>query len=304
MSRSLHKILRRGLPQGWKPILIALEARRHILLREEWRSFIKEGNKGMNYHEIIAAVGEGSAHPGGYQGTVDFIRFAGITPGLRVLEVGCGTGRTACLLTQLGAHVTAMDHSVVMLEKAERRAQLQQLQIEWIQGDITAIPLRSDTYDAVIAESVTVFAADPVKAFREYHRVLRKDGQVWDRELFRTLPHPALEREMRELYGNPHLPDAAAWMRMMQEAGFRNVRQWEPGAAAEEGVSPNASKDTNPRQGGASSFDWQNAWDPHRILDLEALQDPAVRTFFKENEAFLQRYRAHLDYGVFMAEKR
>ena len=119
----------------------------------------------MNYHEIIAAVGEGSAHPGGFKGTLDFMEFIGITPGLRVLEVGCGTGRTACLLAQMGAQVTAMDQSIVMLEKAEHRAQQQQLQIEWIQGDITAIPLRSDTYDAVIAESVTVFTADP--ALRE-----------------------------------------------------------------------------------------------------------------------------------------
>lgn len=255
----------------------------------------------MNYHEIIAAVGEGSAHPGGYRGTVDFIRSVGIAPGLQVLEVGCGTGRTACLLAQLGAHVTAMDQSLVMLAKAERRAQLQQLQIEWIQGDITAIPLRSDTYDAVLAESVTVFAADPARAFREYHRVLRKGGQVWDRELFRTQPHPALEREMRELYGNPRLPDADEWMRMLREAGFRSVRQWEPENAAGEGESRNPASQG---QSGVSSFDWQNAGDPHRILDLEVLQDPAVRTFFKENESFLQRYQAHLSYGVFIAEKQ
>lgn len=257
----------------------------------------------MNYNEIIAAVGEGSAHPGGYQGTVDFIRLAGITPGLRVLEVGCGTGRTACLLAQLGAHVTALDQSVSMLEKAERRARLQQLQIEWIQGDIAAIPRRSDTYDAVLAESVTVFAADPVKAFREYLRVLRKGGQAWDRELFRTQPHPALEREMRELYGNPRLPDAASWIRMLGEAGFRNVRKWEPETEADESEKSD-SPFPNQSRGGVSSFDWQNAGDPHRFLDLEALQDPAVRTFFKENEAFLQRYRAHLSYGVFIAEKR
>ncbi|MBW4838789.1 MAG: methyltransferase domain-containing protein [Paenibacillaceae bacterium] len=255
----------------------------------------------MNYHEIIAAVGEGSAHPGGYQGTVDFIQSIGISPGMRVLEVGCGTGRTACLLAQLGAQVTAIDQSVVMLEKAAHRAQQQQLQIEWIQGDITAIPLRSDTYDAVIAESVTVFAADPVKAFREYHRILRKGGQAWDRELFRVQPHPALEREMRELYGNPHLPDAAAWIRMMQDAGFRSVRQWEPAIRVDESEKPNPNPSQN--QSRNSSFDWQNAWDPHRILDLEVLQDPAVRTFFKENETFLKRYRNHLSHGVFIAEK-
>lgn len=253
----------------------------------------------MNYHEIIAAVGEGSAHPGGFKGTLDFMEFIGITPGLRVLEVGCGTGRTACLLAQMGAQVTAMDQSIVMLEKAEQRAQQQQLQIEWIQGNITAIPLRSDTYDAVIAESVTVFAADPVKAFREYHRVLRKGGHVWDRELFQTQPHPALEREMRELYGNLRLPDAAAWMRMLRDAGFHEVRQWGP----EPDAAPNGRQNEKGNGGGAIAFDWQNAWDPHRVIDLEALQDPAVGTFFRENEAFLQRYRNHLSYGVFLAQK-
>ncbi|EES74495.1 methyltransferase domain protein [Paenibacillus sp. oral taxon 786 str. D14] len=253
----------------------------------------------MNYHEIIAAVGEGSAHPGGFQGTLDFIQFVGIAPGMRVLEVGCGTGRTACLLAQMGAQVTAMDQSIVMLEKAEHRAQQQQLQIEWIQGDITAIPLRSDTYDAVIAESVTVFAADPVKAFREYHRVLRKGGQAWDRELFRTQPHLALEREMRELYGNPRLPDAAAWMRMLRDAGFQDVRQWGP----ETGIDPSGQQQEKGGADGAMSFDWQNALDPYRIIDLEALQDPAVGIFFRENEAFLQRYRKHLSYGVFLAKK-
>lgn len=253
----------------------------------------------MNYHEIIAAVGEGSAHPGGFQGTLDFIQFVGIAPGMRVLEVGCGTGRTACLLAQMGAQVTAMDQSIVMLEKAEHRAQQQQLQIEWIQGDITAIPLRSDTYDAVIAESVTVFAADPVKAFREYHRVLRKGGQAWDRELFRTQTHPALEREMRELYGNPRLPDAAAWMRMLRDAGFQDVRQWGP----ETGIDPSGQQQEKGDADGAMSFDWQNALDPYRIIDLEALQDPAVGIFFRENEAFLQRYRKHLSYGVFLAKK-
>lgn len=63
----------------------------------------------MNYHEMIAAMGEGAAHPGGYKGTLAFLDGVDIPPGLRVLEVGCGTGRTACLLAQKGAKVTAMD---------------------------------------------------------------------------------------------------------------------------------------------------------------------------------------------------
>ncbi|MGG6311352.1 class I SAM-dependent methyltransferase [Paenibacillus macerans] len=261
----------------------------------------------MNYHEIIAAVGEGSAHPGGFAATAEFVEHIGIQPGLRILEVGCGTGRTACLLAQKGARVTAMDQSSVMLEKAARRAQLQQLQIDWIQGDVAAIPLMSDAYDVVFAESVTIFAADPVKAYREYHRVLRKGGQVWDRELYRTRDHPALEQEMRALYGNAFLPGAEEWLRMLQAAGCRHGRLWEPaaeetGEAAGGGHAEAASADAN-ASAETTPFAWNNGWDPYRFIDLEALQNPAVAAFFGENEAFLQRYREHLAYGVFIAEK-
>lgn len=332
----------------------------------------------INYHEIIAAVGEGSAHPGGYQGTLDFVESVGIDSGLRILEVGCGTGRTACLLAQKGARVTAMDQSGAMLEKAEKRARLQQLRIDWIQGDICAIPLASESYDVVIAESVTIFAADPVKAYREYCRVLRQGGQVWDRELYQTSSHPELELEMRRLYGNARLPDQEQWMNMMRDAGFQRVRQWEPAAEtgeAGEDVGPDGATDPeNPGRTGASaasrsfndagnfaeaavssaapgdtdadgagvsiggdgagdgdsaggggdgaagdtgdtagaddtagaaasSFAWEIALDPYRFIDPEALLNPAVAAFFWENEAFLQQYRKHLSYGVFIGEK-
>ncbi|HEY0829180.1 MAG TPA: class I SAM-dependent methyltransferase, partial [Bacilli bacterium] len=85
----------------------------------------------------------------------------------------------------------------------------------------------SDSFDVVIAESVTVFV-NPLEAFEEYFRVLRVGGQVWDRELYKIKHHPDLDTEMCKLYGSPHLPYEVEWIRMMNNAGFPYVWSWKP----------------------------------------------------------------------------
>lgn len=240
----------------------------------------------MNYHEMIAAMGEGAAHPGGFQGTLAFLDEVDIPPGLRVLEVGCGTGRTACLLAQKGAKVTAMDLSSTMMGKAKKRAEMQGIDIDVVQGDVCSIPFESDSFDVVFAESITIFT-DPVEAFREYYRVLRTGGQLWDRELYQTKPHPELYPEMFKLYGNPQLPELQTWMELMRAAGFRNVNPWKPGAA------PLIPADS----------DGEYIYDQYQFFDLETLQDPNALGFFAQNHTFLMDFHEHLSFGVFMGEK-
>lgn len=240
----------------------------------------------MNYHEMIAAMGEGAAHPGGYKGTLAFLDVVDIPPGLRVLEVGCGTGRTACLLAQKGAKVTAMDRSSTMVGKAKKRAEMQGIDIDVVQGDVCSIPFEADTFDVVFAESVTIFT-DPAAAFREYCRVLRTGGRLWDRELYEAAPHPELYPEMFKLYGNPQLPELDAWIGLMRSAGFRNVRPWKPDAAS---LIP-------------ADSDGEFLYDPYQLFDLETLQDPDTLGFFAQNHAFLLEFHEHLSFCVFMGEK-
>lgn len=72
----------------------------------------------------------------------------------RVLDVGCGSGRLACLLTARAEHVHALDRSPVMLGQARRRCP-QIPNLTWLEGDLLdpAVPLPKAGYDAITAVS-------------------------------------------------------------------------------------------------------------------------------------------------------
>jgi SAM-dependent methyltransferase len=71
------------------------------------------------------------------------------TPFRRVLDLGCGPGRHSIPLAKQGAQVTAMDRSPFLLEKARSRAELEKLNIEWVQADMRSF-VRPGEFDLVI----------------------------------------------------------------------------------------------------------------------------------------------------------
>lgn len=74
-------------------------------------------------------------------------------PGL-VLDVGCGTGRLACLLAARSARVHALDRSSPMIDGARRRCP-DATNVRWLEGDLLdhAVPLDPGGYDAITALS-------------------------------------------------------------------------------------------------------------------------------------------------------
>jgi ubiquinone/menaquinone biosynthesis C-methylase UbiE len=241
----------------------------------------------MKYHDIIAAIGEGAAHPGAFQGTMKFLEEISLSPGLRILEVGCGTGRTACLLAEMGHDVTALDRSDSMLEKAKRRAQLQKLNVRYLKGDAQSLPFEDHEFDVVFVESVTLFV-DPQTAIKEYNRVLRAGGQLLDREMYRSADHPRLLSVMRQLYGSSDIPAMKEWKEMLRASGFRSVQIWKP--EGDEALPFSANNRSAQH-------------DPYQIVDFDKLSDPELSHFMFRNEAFIKEFQDHLSYGVFIAHK-
>ena len=181
----------------------------------------------MDYMDMLAKLGIGNAHPGGYAGTLRLITHFGFGHGQSVLEVGCGTGRTACRLAALGCCVTAVDSHPVMLEKAEKRAPAEGARVCWLRGEAERLPCPDNSFDRVLVESVTVFA-DAGKAVSEYLRVLKPGGLLLDRELLAAGPLPGeLAAELAGSYGIAHLRTAEEWRRLLEETGFGETGIWD-----------------------------------------------------------------------------
>ena len=108
-------------------------------------------------------------------------RHLGLQPGMRVLDVGGGTGRWAVWLArELGVHVTVADKSSRMLQQAARNVDETGLgeQVRLVHVDIEDAPGLSDgEFDAVVSTyGVLSFLNDPKAAFRTVARVLRPGG--------------------------------------------------------------------------------------------------------------------------------
>ncbi|WP_213618655.1 class I SAM-dependent methyltransferase [Paenibacillus sp. J22TS3] len=240
----------------------------------------------MKYEDILAFLGEGAAHPGGAAGTAAFLQDHPIPSGSHILEIGCGTGRTACMLAQMGHYVTALDRSEIMLRKAETRSAQMGVEVNFVQGDAASLPFSHEQFDLVLLESVSVFF-EPDSAFRQIWNVLKPGGRVYDREMYSLQENAGLEAEMRRLYGISVIPDAAGWMNYYTNAGFSQARLWAP------------SNGNSLLQPQGNTF----GDDPFQVIDIEILFEPSVNRFFAENAEFLDKYHEKLGYGVFIAEK-
>lgn len=81
---------------------------------------------------------------------VDFIiEELGLTPGSRILDMGCGTGRHAVELARHGYKVTGVDISSRMLAEAEKAARKANVKVVWIHADATKFTPTS-SFDAAV----------------------------------------------------------------------------------------------------------------------------------------------------------
>lgn len=181
----------------------------------------------MNYFELLAWLGIGSSHPGGFPATKLNLQTIQIKPEEYVLDAGCGSGLTACHLAKTtGCRIIGIDINSQMIEKATQRAEKDEVShlVEFRVADVTHLPFRENIFDWVIAESITVFL-DKVQVYREFFRVLKPEGQVADLEmaLLHELSSP-LKHHLAECFGPSTDPlSFEGWREAMTQAGFEGV---------------------------------------------------------------------------------
>jgi demethylmenaquinone methyltransferase/2-methoxy-6-polyprenyl-1,4-benzoquinol methylase len=97
-----------------------------------------------------------------------------VEPGHRVLDACCGTGDLALASQREGGRVTGLDFSERMLERARGKSS----EIEWVRGDLLALPFPDGSFDAATVGFGVRNVEDLRKALRELRRVLRPGGRV------------------------------------------------------------------------------------------------------------------------------
>jgi SAM-dependent methyltransferase len=110
------------------------------------------------------------------------VAFAGVRPGIRALDVGCGPGAlVAELVERLGAaSVAAVDPS----ESFAGAVRVRHPGVDVRLASAEALPYPDGSFDVALAQLVVHFMADPVAGIAEMARVIRPGGVVaacvWD----------------------------------------------------------------------------------------------------------------------------
>jgi demethylmenaquinone methyltransferase/2-methoxy-6-polyprenyl-1,4-benzoquinol methylase len=97
-----------------------------------------------------------------------------VRPGALVLDACCGTGDFAVADARAGGRVTGLDFSERMLERARQKAS----SIEWVLGDMLAMPFPDGAFDAATVGFGVRNVADLPAGLRELRRVLRPEGRL------------------------------------------------------------------------------------------------------------------------------
>lgn len=95
---------------------------------------------------------------------------------LRILDVGTGSGFFAILLSMEGHQVTGIDLTESMIDNAEKLARQYGCDTSFEVMDAEHLHYMSESFDVVISRNLTWTLPNPVKAYREWLRVLKTGG--------------------------------------------------------------------------------------------------------------------------------
>ena len=108
------------------------------------------------------------------------VKSLGITPKLKVLDLGCGDGTTAIPEARLGADVLGVDIARNLVDAGNKRAQDFGLKnIRFQEGDACALTeLKDKTFDLVVSIFGAMFAPKPMDVAKEMVRVTKPGGRI------------------------------------------------------------------------------------------------------------------------------
>ena len=128
---------------------------------------------------------------------------------LKILDIGTGPGFFSMILAEAGYHVTAVDYTPGMLEKAAENAAKfigkKKENIEFIRMDAQALEFEDESFDVIVSRNLTWNLPHPEMAYKEWIRVLKKGGRLlnfdanWYGYLYDDKKREAYENDRRNV---------------------------------------------------------------------------------------------------------
>lgn len=134
-----------------------------------WNGY--EGRHWADHQDRYDALNDGANTP--------LLDTAALTPTDRVLDIGCGNGRTTRLAAARAAYALGIDLSAPMLERARTSAAAESIDnVDFVQADAQVNAFDKAAFDIAISRFGIMFFADPIEGFRNIGRALRPGGRL------------------------------------------------------------------------------------------------------------------------------
>jgi ubiquinone/menaquinone biosynthesis C-methylase UbiE len=162
----------------------------------------------------------------------------GLPAGVKVLDVGCGTGASALPAARAvgpNGSVIGVDLSARLLDRARAKARTQGLSnIDFRQADMTALGYSDGGFDAVVSVFSVFFVPDMEGLVRELSRMVRPGGKLavttWGPRIFEPAYsrwQSAIKQERPDLYSafNPwdRITDVESVRRLLRNGGVTSI---------------------------------------------------------------------------------
>ncbi len=133
---------------------------------------------------------------------------------LRILDIGCGTGKLAVYLSEeTGCAVTGIDPVRANVEKAR----LKSSSVTFVVQSAEEISFADNTFDFAVSLKALHEIPNPQEALRESKRVLKEGGKIFIIDWVGGVPQTSSHRHAKKYFTPTRLKA------MLSEAGFVNI---------------------------------------------------------------------------------
>ena len=245
-------------------------------------------------YELVAYSGfRKHFHLGGLEATRELIELCHIDQDEYVLDVGCGTGKTACYIAKrYGCRVVGADILERMVNRANERAKKEGVEdrVRFRVADAQSLPFEDNLFDVVIGEFITGLLGDKQRGANEYLRVTKPGGYVGLNEAtwIKTPPPMELVEYLSRTYGfKREILTSDGWAELLAGTGLGDI------VARAYKVNSLSNKRDDVK-------DLLRVW--HRALYLY-IRSSAFRKFIKEALSIPKNLLEYFGYGIYVGRK-